>query len=170
MKVYLGCGLTHVPRETFDSYVAFIHRLASALMANGSNTVTYALLNSDPQLAEKPFGERARLCYLWDRDLVEKADVLVAEASYPSTGLGIEMQIAENEGKPIIICFKAANETRAVPVEYENPDRSHHALQIGEGYVTLMALGIPSVVRIVRYEYDDDAIAQVLEAIASLKH
>jgi hypothetical protein len=168
MKAYLGCGLTHVPRDLFDSYVAFIHRLAAALKTAGCEDVTYALVNSDPQLAEKPFGERARLCYVWDRNLVEKADVLVAEASYPSTGLGIEMQIAENLDKPIIICFRATAETRATPIEYENPDHSHHSLQIGEGYVSLMALGIPSVFRVVRYERDDDGIAKVLEAISSL--
>jgi hypothetical protein len=169
MKVYLGCGLTHVPRAAFEKYVAFIHRLASALRAGGCEEVTYALMNSDPQLAEKPFGERARLCYVWDRDLVEKADVLVAEASYPSTGLGIEMQIAENRDKPIVVCFRATADNRVAQVEYENPDHSHHALQIGEGYVSLMALGIPSVFRVVRYDQDDDGIAQVLKAISSLK-
>src|SRR5262245_2745863 len=103
MKVYIGCGLTYVPRDRFQGYVALVHRLAAALRGNQCEEVMYALINSDPQLAEKPFGERARLCYLWDRELVEKADVMVAEATYPSTGLGIEMQIAENRGKPIII-------------------------------------------------------------------
>lgn len=169
MKVYIGCGLTHVPRQAFDSYVAFIHRLAAALRASGCDEVAYALMNSDPQLAEKPFGERTRLCYVWDRELVEKADVLVAEASYPSTGLGIEMQIAANRDKPIIICFRATAETRAAPVEYDNPDHSHHALQIGEGYVSLMALGVPSVFNVVRYEHDQDGVDLVLEAIASLR-
>jgi hypothetical protein len=95
--------------------------------------------------------------------------VLVAEASHPSTGLGIEMQIAEKDDKPIIICFRTAPETRAAPVKYENPDHSQHPLQIGEGYVTLMALGIPSVFRVVRYEHDDDGIAQVVKAISSLR-
>jgi hypothetical protein len=169
MKVYLGCGLTHVPRDAFDGYVSFIHRLAAALRADGCDDVTYALVDSDPQLAEKPFGERARLCYVWDRNLVEKADVLVAETTYPSTGLGIEMQIAESLDKPIIVCFRAVAVTRAAPVEYENPDHSHHSLQIGEGYVSLMALGIPSVFRVVRYENDDDGIAQVVEAICALR-
>jgi len=169
MKVYIGCGLTHVPRKAFDSYVAFIHRLAGALKTSGCEQVTYALVNSDPQLAEKPFCERARLCYVWDRDLIEKADVFVAEASHPSTGLGVEMQIAANRDKPIVICFRADAETRAAPVEYKNPDHSHRTLQIGEGYVSLMALGIPSVFRVVRYEHDDDCIAEVVEAISSLK-
>ena len=67
----------------------------------------YALVNSDPQLASKPFEERARLCYLWDRNMVEQAELIIAEASFPSTGLGIEMQIAESKGTPIILWWVA---------------------------------------------------------------
>ena len=54
-------------------------------------------IGSDPQLAEKPPKERASLCYTWDRRMVEEADLVIAEASFPSTGLGIELQIADTE-------------------------------------------------------------------------
>src|SRR5688572_9109516 len=97
MKIYIGCGLTHVPREIFSEHAEFIHDLASRLTASG-HKVTYALRDSDPQLGEKPFNERARLCYLWDRGMVEEAELMIAETSFPSTGLGIEMQIAEAKG------------------------------------------------------------------------
>jgi hypothetical protein len=91
----------------------------------------YALVNSDPQLAAKPLEERARLCYLWDRNMVEHAELVIAEASFPSTGLGIEMQIAESEGTPIILCFRDFLGTNKVEnVLYENPDHSRHSLQV----------------------------------------
>src|SRR6185312_8269192 len=105
MNVYISCALTHVPRDHFKQYADFIHRLADAARAAGCEPVTYALVNSDPQLAEKPFEERARLCYLWDRELVQQADLIIAEASFPSTGMGIELQIAESLGIPVIIAF-----------------------------------------------------------------
>ena len=168
MTVYLGCGLTHVPRAVFLDHVAMLHRIATELERTGTE-VMYALKHSDPQLAEKPFEERARLCYLWDRKLVERSDVLIAEATYPSTGLGIEMQMAESRGKPIIICFRASIDTRAAEVRYENPDHTRHTLQIGEGYVSLMALGIPSVFKIIPYERPDDCISQLARAILELK-
>lgn len=168
MIVYLGCGLTHVPRAVFLDYVSMLHRIATELERTGAE-VMYALKHSDPQLAEKPLEERARLCYLWDRELVERADVLIAEATYPSTGLGIEMQMAESRGKPIIICFRAGMDTRAPEVRYENPDRTRHILQIGDGYVTLMALGIPSVFKVIRYERADDCILQLARAVLELK-
>lgn len=71
MNIYIACGLTHVPRIEFGEYVAFITGLASHLSRMPAVKVKYALRDSDPQLAEKPFEERARLCYLWDKEMVE---------------------------------------------------------------------------------------------------
>ena len=48
MKIYVACGLTHVPRGAiFDEHVAFIHTLAATLKGAG-HEVMYALVNSDP--------------------------------------------------------------------------------------------------------------------------
>ena len=98
MRIYIACGLTHVPRPLFANYAKFIHSLANSLREEPKgHEVKYALVDSDPQLATKPFDERARLCYVWDREMVEQAEVVIAEASFPSTGLGIEMQLARVE-------------------------------------------------------------------------
>jgi hypothetical protein len=164
VKIYIACALTHVPRGFFDEHVAFIHRLAEELKAVGHD-VMYALVNSDPQLASKPFDERARLCYLWDRKMVEGAQLLIAEASFPSTGLGIEMQIAENKGTPIILCFRDFGTNKVETVLYENPDHSRHNLQVGDGFVTLMALGVPTVFRVVRYSDEQDGLAKLMDAL-----
>lgn len=150
MKVYVACGLTHVPRKDFDDYSSYVHDLAAALEAKG-HTVTYALRDSDPQLATKPFKARARLCYLWDREMVEEAELIVADVSYPSLGVGIELQIAEAKGTPAVLAFQREDAHRAPPVNYNTPDDERHALQIGEGFVTLMALGLPNVINVIEY-------------------
>jgi hypothetical protein len=169
MKVYIACALTHVPRQHFEEYVAFIHKLAGALQARpGGDDVKYALVNSDPQLAEKPFTERAKLCYLWDREMVEDSDVVIAEASFPSTGLGIEMQLAEAKGIPIVLCYKDFGQ-RVTKAQYKNPDHTAHELQVGEGFVTLMAMGVPSVFRVIQYRNCTDGIAAVLEVVSILE-
>src|SRR5262249_3540183 len=130
MRIYVACGLTHVPREHFAGYADFIHQLASKLrQMDPPNEVKYALLDSDPQLAGKPTSERARLCYLWDRAMVEEADLVVADASYPSMGVGIEIQVAEAKNIPVVLSFSEVNAKRAPPVRYENPDHSVHDLQ-----------------------------------------
>jgi hypothetical protein len=165
-NIYIVCGLTHVPREQFHAYADFIHALAAHLTSEMGASVRYALRDSDPQLAKKPFAERARLCYLWDKDMVEWADVIVAEGTYPSTGLGIELQIAENKDIPIVICFNDAISYRASPVQYINPeDQACHSLQLGQGYVSLMALGLPSIVRVVPYSLPERARADLLDAL-----
>ena len=123
MKAYIGCGLTHVPRDIFGDHTDFIHGLAHALEhCTPPHTVRYALRDSDPQLASKPFEERAHLCYLWDRSMVKDADVLIAEPSFPSIGLGIEMQVAQTKDILVILCFRDFGTNRAAAVRYETPD------------------------------------------------
>lgn len=166
MKIYLACGLTHVPRSLFPAYTAYLHALARALTAIGDNcTVKYALVNSDPQLADKPPGDRPALCYAWDRHMVEEADVLVADASFPSTGLGVELQIADSRGTPIIMLIGDYSVNRVESGRYTNPDGREHNLQVGEGIVSLMALGIPSIYRTIGYTCAETAIRLCVEAV-----
>lgn len=169
MKIYIACALTHVPRESFQEYASFIHQLADVARGeSGVTQVKYALVNSDPQLATKPFSDRARLCYLWDREMVEEADLVIAELTYPSTGLGIELQIAQAANVPIIACFSDSREIPAAEVTYENPDHSIHNLQIGEGFVTLMALGLPAIFALIRYSKPEDSFDAVKQAIGTV--
>ncbi len=166
MKIYIACGLTHVPRDFFDTYTNFIHTLAHYFKKR-EHIVKYALVDSDPQLAKKPFEERAPLCYYWDRNMVEEADVIIAEASYPSTGLGIELQIAANNEIPIILCFQDDKQLQAHPIEYENPDHKKYTLQVGEGYVSLMALGLPNIYKVIKY-HPHNGIDKISESIELL--
>lgn len=102
--------------------------------------------------------------------MVEDADLLIAEASFPSTGLGIELQIAEMHDTPILLMFRDYGCNQAPQRQYKNPnDIEDHALQIGDGFVTLMALGLPSIFRTVRYENLQDATEQLAQVIATLE-
>lgn len=168
MKIYLACGLTHVPRDEFESYVELIHKISQVMAVRFKAEVKYALKDSDPQLAQKPFEERARLCYLWDKEMVEWADIIIAEASYPSTGLGIELQLACSQETPIILIFKLEEKHRASPIDYKTPDKKNHSLQLGEGYVSLMALGLPSLFRVHPYADTEQALAGLESALETL--
>jgi hypothetical protein len=167
MKIYLACSLTHVPGHHFEAYVIHLHTLAGALRSTGGvSGVKYALVNSDPQLGERPSERRAELCYLWDRQMVEEADLVVADASFPSTGLGVELQIAEAAGNPIIMLIGDYGDNRVPSREYENPDHSHHHLQVGKGIVSLMALGVPTISQVIEYTSSDQAIKEASKAVA----
>lgn len=165
MRIYIACGLTFVPREHFQKYAEFLHNVASRLMSQG-HSVKYALVNSDPQLAEHSEDQRARLCYDWDRRMVEEADLVLADATFPSIGLGIELQLADDNDTPVLLLFSREWSHRAQDVVYENPDHSRHHLQIGEGYVSLMALGLPSIARIVGYDNAEQGAALAVGLVA----
>ncbi|MDB5992753.1 MAG: hypothetical protein JWQ10_4156 [Herbaspirillum sp.] len=165
MKIYIACGLTHVPRSEFAAYVGLIEKMARYLTDSLGAEVKYALKDSDPQLSQKPFADRTRLCYVWDKEMVESSDVVIAEASYPSTGLGIELQIASAKETPILMMFKLDEGHKAPPVQYKISDQEIHTLQLGEGYISLMALGIPSVFKVFSYADVDEACAKVGNAI-----
>ncbi|MBN6110583.1 hypothetical protein [Xanthomonas bonasiae] len=165
IKIYLACGLTHVPRCEFAAYVILLQNLAAHLKDRHGAEVKYALRDSDPQLGQKRFSDRARLCYAWDKEMVEWADLVIAEASFPSTGLGIELQIACARNTPIIVAFKLDEGHKAQPVDYRTPDQDLHSLQLGEGYVSLMALGLPTIAKVLSYGNDADALAKVGAAI-----
>jgi hypothetical protein len=168
MRIYIGCVLTHVPRNRFSDYTVFIHELADKLRRKPhAHEVRYALVDSDPQLAHKPYDDRARLCYLWDRNMVEKTELVIAEASYPSLGLGVELQIAEQAGIPVIVAFQKLPVNKSDPVLYRNPDSSEHSLQIGDGYVSLMALGIPTVTRVIGYHNATEGVSLIANAVAT---
>lgn len=166
MRIYIGCGLTHVSDHHFDSYVDYIHKLAAGLLElEHVNGVKYALVDSDPQLSERPKELQASLCYAWDRGMVEECDLLVADVSFPSTGLGIELQVAESSGKPVVMLVGNYGDNRVSRRDYENPDFRHHELQIGDGIVTLMALGLPAISKVIEYRSSDDAIRSAVEIV-----
>jgi hypothetical protein len=167
MKIYIGCGLTHVPRKYFSDYTNFIHAVAKALQVE--HNVKYALQDSDPQLAMKKPNERARLCYLWDRQMVENAELMIADVSFPSTGLGIEVQIAELKNTPLIICYRDWGSNRAEPIAYETPDHLQHQLQIGTGFASLMLLGLPNIFEVIQYQDTEEGILRVITAVSNLK-
>ena len=100
--------------------------------------------------------------------MVETADLLIVEASFPSTGLGIEMQIAEGKDIPVIICFKDYGINKAEPVTYENPNHEKFNLQIGKGYVSLMALGMPGIFKVLEYHNPDLSILDIAEMVKIL--
>jgi hypothetical protein len=97
--------------------------------------------------------------------MVEEADLVVADASFPSTGLGIELQIAEAAGTPVIMLIGDLGINRVRGAHYKNPDHSGHELQVGEGIVSLMALGLPAIRKKIEYRAFDDAIAETVQAV-----
>jgi len=77
--------------------------------------------------------------------MVEAADILVAEASFSIHRLRDRASNSRTLKTPTILCYHDFGINRASPIDYENPDKTRHALQIGEGYISLMALGFQAL-------------------------
>jgi nucleoside 2-deoxyribosyltransferase len=91
--------------------VAHYRRIVSALEADGYRVLAGAVA------AEHigPSGETLGACDIFDRDVgwLAEADVLVAEVSTPSTGVGYEIATMRYRyGKPVIALYRPAYTSR----------------------------------------------------------
>lgn len=105
MKIYLACTV-----RGDRSAVACTRALADALDAMGHTILTRHLLADDPDADEASLTERA----VFERDvrLLESADVLVAEASGSSYGVGFEVGYvigrSASTGQRVLLLYDAA--------------------------------------------------------------
>jgi hypothetical protein len=167
--IYLACGLTHVPQRHFNRYVQSMHDAIAAVENTLHCTARYALRDSDPELAEHPQQSRAHLCYTWDRDMVLEADLVIADVTFPSIGVGIELGLAASQDIPIVLTYCCDLAPRAGHKLYGLPgSASTQALQVGEGFVTLMALGLPTLIQVNVYHAPEDYAAVVLTSVGEI--
>lgn len=99
-KIYIGCALTHAPEE----FKAEIEELKSELRKD------YEVL--DFVGLEKG---TAQDVFEWDTKCVKTCDLFVADCTYPAIGLGVEIGVAlENNKNLLLIAQTQAKVTRQV--------------------------------------------------------
>lgn len=86
IRIYFGCALTNAPKE----FTQDIEKLKK-LLKKKVEIFDFAGLTP-------PIGE----VYQHDTNMVRRCDVMVANITYPSLGLGMEMGIAIENKKPLI--------------------------------------------------------------------
>lgn len=87
IRVYFGCSLTHAPKE----FIQDIEKIKKKLRQK-VEIFDFAGL-SHPSIAD---------VYQHDTNMVRRCDVMVANISLPSLGLGMEMGVAIENRKPLI--------------------------------------------------------------------
>jgi len=110
--------------------VAHYRRIVSALEEDGHRVLAGAVASEDVTA----HGEALDPCAIFTRDLqwIEQADVLVAEVSMPSTGVGYEIAAARYRfGRPVVCLYRAGHTKRCSAmvagdsgvelIEYEDP-------------------------------------------------
>ena len=95
MKIYFACSVTG-GREFESVYQTVVHALAE----NGHSVLTAHLVESD--VMEIEAGHSPEYVYTRDTNWIRECDVLIAEVSVPSHGVGYEIGFALGIEKTIL--------------------------------------------------------------------
>lgn len=99
-KIYIGCSLTHATEE----FKSGIELLKNKLRSDYEILDFLGLTKGTPQDV-----------YKWDINNVRTCDLFIADCTYPSTGLGMEIGAAiENDKPTLIVAHEDAKVTRIV--------------------------------------------------------
>lgn len=113
-KIYFACSITG-GRE----FEAVYQVLVSSLGQEGHQVLTAHLAESGAGTWEAELGPEA--VYQRDTDWIRECDVLIAEVSVPSHGVGYEVGFALMLGKPVLALHHA--DRRVSKMITGNPDR-----------------------------------------------
>ena len=135
MNIYFACSITG-GREFEPVYQA----LVAALTADGHEIPTAHL--AEPGIAQYEAASLPREIYERDTAWIRGCDVLIAEVSVPSHGVGYEIGYALNEGKPVLCLYEqgrrvskmiSGNPHDKLTVRaYADPD---HAIRTARGFL-----------------------------------
>jgi len=99
-KIYIGCSLTHAP----DDFKVAIEDLKNKLRKS------YEILDFVGLAAGTP-----EEVFEWDTNCVRTCDLFVADVTHPAIGVGYELGVALEMGKPVLaVAHKDAKVTRLV--------------------------------------------------------
>lgn len=118
MKIYFA-GSIRGGRDDAGLY----GELISLLQSYGTVLTEHV---GDKQLSVHGEGKAAEGIFQRDVDWVRAADVIVAEVTTPSLGVGYEIGLAESLGKKIICCYRP------------QPDRKLSAMVLGNATLTIV--------------------------------
>lgn len=100
MKIYFSCSLTG-GRQDQPVYAALVNHMVA-----GGHAVLTAHLASAEVMAEEAVVDPLAV-YQRDIAWVEACEVMVAEVSTPSHGVGYEIAYALDRQKPVLCCYRA---------------------------------------------------------------
>lgn len=99
MKIYFSCSITG-GRQDQPIYAALVEKL----QADGHHVLTARLSNADI-MDEEGVIDPAEV-YQRDVAWVQECDLLIAEVSTPSHGVGYEIALALHLDKPVLCCYQ----------------------------------------------------------------
>lgn len=112
-KVYFACSVRG--GGDTSNYKA----LLDIIKKSGGSVLSEIFVNDAIQFSGSPLPSPD--IYRRDIDMIKEADVIIAEVTNPSLGVGYELGYAENLGKPILCLFDSTSNRRLSAMIEGNP-------------------------------------------------
>lgn len=101
-SAYIACAIKNVPLEAKAQYHKALDVIGVVCESIGCTPYHPHKVSTPELMPDSDPGEIHDLgC-----KMVEKHEIVIADASYPSTGLGGEIQLAKERGKPVVLVSK----------------------------------------------------------------
>lgn len=115
MNIYFSCAITG-GRNDQATYEALVNALL-----NDGHIVPTAHLSSTTVMEEEAIVSSGAV---YERDVkwINNCDVVIAEVSTPSHGVGYEVALAETFGKPVLCCYHAGRRVSKMITGNPNPN------------------------------------------------
>jgi len=120
MKVYFTASTSH-NGELMPVYARILQYLKDfgLSVVSGKQTVSREMLAEDAKLGSKEIFTR-------ELSLIDTADLIVAETSKPSLGVGSEIMYALTHDKPVLALIDTRYEDKISPMLVGNPSEKHY--------------------------------------------
>ena len=115
MNIYFACSITGG-----RDFERIYQDLTLALLASGHIIPTAHLAESNVMAVESEISPRE--VYDRDMDWIRNCDMLIAEVSVPSHGVGYEIGFALGEGKPVLCLYQVGRKVSNMITGNSHPD------------------------------------------------
>jgi nucleoside 2-deoxyribosyltransferase len=122
MNIYFSCSITG-GRDDQHIY----QQMVDLMVAQGHDVPTAHLSKADVLEDERVIS--ALDVYQRDVNWVNQCDVLVAEVTTPSHGVGYEIALALQQGKPVLCCYQVGRKVSKMLLGNTSPSLSLYAYQ-----------------------------------------
>jgi len=119
MKIYFTAptSFNGELRAQYKSIFSLLKTYPDCEILSGEQIVDKQLLSKDKKLSSEEIFKR-------EQELIKQADVMVAEASKPSLGVGAEISFALSQNKPVLVLVSTLFEDRISPMIKGNPSET----------------------------------------------
>ena len=140
MNIYFSCAITG-GRQDQAIYAAVVE----ALLEDGHEVPTANLSSASVMEAEAIISPQE--VYERDSAWVKACDVVVAEVSTPSHGVGYEIALAICSGKPVLCCYQEGRRVSKMLTGNSSPGLQVFSYRTPEELVKRMRAGLEKVER-----------------------